>query len=342
MDIIIVGAGPVGLYLANLLEKKLDVLVLDKNPDFGKKADSGLYSTKISDFIPVRQSWIDHEVSSARLHSPTGQVIEMGKPATAAYVCDREKFTASLANRVKSKILLKATVNRIDISDSVTVETSRGKYEAHMVVGCDGASSVVRKHFLVKPDKILNGVIAIKKEPNKDSQVDLYFDKSLIKDGFFWKIPRGETTEYGALGTNVNYSYLETFFKIKDYEKRAAFMNLGLFKTYFPRAILVGEAAGQVKPWSLGGIIFGFTCAQIASEIIFEAFDRNDFSESFLKRYDDSWKKKIGKTIRTGIFFREMFEKMDNDSLERYFKKVKMLPYLSRLDMDFPSLELFG
>jgi flavin-dependent dehydrogenase len=340
-DIIIVGAGPVGLYLAGLL-KGLDFLVLDRNLSFGKKADSGLYSSRLADFIQPSPEWIEHEVLSARLHSPSGQTIELRKPSRAAYVVDREKFTCWMADKVREKVLLKTAVNGIEVSDRVVVKTNRGTHEARMLAGCDGASSIVRRHFGIRPAEILNGLTAIKKERNLDRHVDIYFDKSLIKDGFFWKIPRGETTEYGALGKNVNYRDLERFFRIKNYRKQAAFMNLGLFRTYFQRTLLVGEAAGQVKPWSLGGIIFGFTCARIASQVILEAFEKNDFSEDFLKKYDREWKRKIGRTIRLGLFFRKLFVDMDNETLESHFRKIRKIPFLNRLDMDFPRLELFG
>ena len=331
-----------GLYLASLLEKQLDVLVLDRNQALGKKADSGLYSANLSGFIPIEKGWVEHEVTGARLHSPGGKVLELNKPSTAAYVVDRERFTKWLAGRVKSRIVLGARVTCLEIGDTVKVTTTRGTFESKLLVGCDGASSIVRKHFSAKPKEIINGIIALKSEKNNDTQLDIHFDKNIIQDGFFWKIPRGKSTEYGALGKNVRYSDLENFFKIADYEKTAAFMNLGLFPTAFPRTILVGEAAGHVKPWSGGGIIFGFTCSQIARDVIFEAFQKGDFSEGFLKSYDELWKKKIGGTIKLGLHLRDFFIKMDNQILESYFTKFKKLPFLDRMDMDFPKLELLG
>ena len=340
-DVIIVGGGPVGLYLAGLLQEKLDVVVLDKNQVYGRKADSGLYSSHLEEFIPLQKEWIEHEVVGARLHPPTGEPITVTKSRAAAHVVDREAFTVWLASQVK-QAHLNTKVESIEITDQVTVKTNKGTFEGKLLVGADGASSIVRKHLGVKPEVILNGIIAITDEQNRDTHVDLYFDKNYITDGFFWKIPRGQSTEYGALGTKVNYQTLERFFIIKKYEKRAAFMNLGYFPTAFERVILIGEAAGQVKPWSLGGIIFGFTAATLAQKVLFKAFEKQDFSQKMLEEYDRAWKKKFGKSIRLGMRFRKQFIEMDNTTLEKWFHLFRTLPFLSKLDMDFPKLELFG
>ena len=336
-DVIIVGGGPVGLYLASLL--KGDVLVLERSPLVGNKADSGLYSTNLDNFLEIDEKCVEHRVTGAVLHSKN-ETIEVRKSTTAAYVADRQKFTAALYEKVKDKVLLQAAVKEIKIKDKVAVETNKGRFESKLLVGCDGASSIVRKHFGIQPKELLNGIIGITNEEDHSPQVDLYFDKSLINDGFFWKIPRGATTEYGALGKNVNFPLLEKFFKIKNYEKRAAPLNLGLFQTAFPRTILLGDAAGQVKPWSAGGIVYGFTCAQIAAKILGEALEKNDFSEQFLKTYDQEWKKKIGGPIRTGLLFRDLFIKMDNPKLDSTFRILRKLP-LSKMDMDFPDFGQF-
>lgn len=341
-DVAIIGAGPIGLYLASLLEKKLSVIVLDKNSSFGGKADSGLYSARLESFIPLEKKWIEHHVTTAVLHSSGGEEVILKKPSTAAYVVNRKQFTAWLSERLSCPVKLKQTVQRISIKDTAIVDTQDNSYEAKMLIGCDGASSIVRKHFGISPKEILNGIIGITAEENHSPAVDLYFEKKLLMDGFFWKIPRGKTTEYGALGKNVNYNDLETFFRIKNYEKHAAFMNLGYFPTAFPHTLLVGEAAGQVKPWSLGGIIFGFTCSKIASDVIFDAFTHGDFSENFLNAYDISWKKKIGGIIQLGLFLREQYKKMDNNAVDETFRNLRQKKFLDSLDMDFPSLELFG
>ena len=73
---------------------------------------------------------------------------------------------------------------------------------------------------------------------------------------------------------------------------------MGFQKTFFPRTLLVGDAASQVKPWSGGGVIYGFTCAGIAADVIKKAIEENNFSEEFLEEYEIRWKRENKKKMK--------------------------------------------
>jgi geranylgeranyl reductase family protein len=338
-DAIIVGAGPVGLYAASLLEKRLEVLVIEGGKGTGGKACSGLYSTRLGDFVQIQEGWVKNRVRKAVMHSPSGNELKLEKRGTAAYVVDRDRFTKHLARSVKSRVLFGARVRRIESGpDRMAVVTSKGRFESRVLLGCDGANSVVRRHFCVKPKEFVNGLIAITKERDSSDHVDMYFDKGALSDGFFWRIPRGETTEYGAFGKKATFKQLERFFGLKRYDKRAAVIPTGPCKTYFNRTLLIGDAAGITKPWSFGGVIYGFLCARIASRVIFQAFRQKDFSEGFLKAYEKGWKKSIGRTIMMGMVMRAVFKRMSNRHIDILFSKFGGKRFLNRMDMDFPSL----
>jgi digeranylgeranylglycerophospholipid reductase len=335
-DVIVVGAGPSGLYSASLLEKSLRVLVLEEHKEIGKPVQcSGLISKNLGGFVRIDEGFVENEVRGAILHSPKNEV-KLEKPDGAAYVIDRGKFDRFLERGLKSEIVLNSKVSKVDVKrDFVSVKTQGKEFKSRMLLGCDGPDSFVRNHFGIRPRESLRGLIAITKEKSDSDFVELWFDKSLLPDGFFWKIPRGESMEYGMLSKNAKFQGLENFFSLKGYEKRAGLIPIGLQKTYFPRTLLVGDAAGQVKPWSGGGVIYGLTCAKIASDTIKKAFKERDFSEEFLKQYETLWRKNIGKNIILGLMFREFYKDMDSGDLERFFEKLKGRR-LDELDMDFP------
>jgi len=339
-DLVIVGAGAIGLYLARLC-KEFDVVVLDKNKFIGKHTCSGLYSTNLQKFLDIKNEWIENKVNAAILHSPKGNKIQLKKGNIAAFVIDRDKMEEALAEGVSVKLGVK--VENIEIKkDKAVLKTNTGNIESKMIVGCDGAHSVVAKHFGVRPKEIVNGLIALTEEKDYNDFVELWFNKDFVKDGFLWKIPRGERTEYGLLGKNAQFKTLEDFFGIKNYEKRFGFIPIGpAEKTYFERTLLMGNAVGITKPWSGGGILYGLTCAQIASRVIHKAIKENDFSEKALKEYEIEWKKMIMKSINYGLVFRKLYKISGNNKIEFFFKVLGKAG-LNRLDMDYPAVDLLS
>ncbi|MCK5023294.1 MAG: NAD(P)/FAD-dependent oxidoreductase [Candidatus Aenigmarchaeota archaeon] len=336
-DIAVVGAGPIGLYTAKLCKDMgYKVVIFEEHDSIGiPLACSGLISSNLEKFFPDIKKWgvVEHVVDSAILHSKRSKLTL--KKSKAAYVLDRVKFDRKLSERVKSEIKFGTKVTGIKVKDNhVEINTNKGMEKSEIVIGCDGPLSVVARD-VTNNKQMIKGLIAMTKEKCNDGNVDLYFDKSKLNDGFFWKIPRGNVTEYGALGKDVLFSDIEIFFKIKNYEKFGGLIPVSpASKTYSDRIILIGDSAGQVKPWSGGGVIYGLTCAQIAVKVIEKAFRFNDFSEDVLKEYEMLWKRKIGKQIIAGRLFRKFLRLSSDFQLDVAIKTGSIFNY-KKLDMDF-------
>ncbi len=334
LDVIVVGAGPVGSYMASLLKGSMDVAVIEKAPSLGHKACSGLVSTNLDGFVKVPKELIEHRVRGAVMHSPGGSEIELKKEGTAAYVIDRPGFDRWMASGVKGMISFSTEAKGITVKeDQVEVRTGKGRMESRVMIDCGGANSIGARRYGAVPGELLTGLTAMAKEPDSSDHVEMWYDAQKLGDGFFWKIPRGSRTEYGMLGSRASFGQIEGFFGIKGYEKAAAPIPMGMVKTYYDRVLLMGDAACQVKPWSGGGIIYGFTAAQAAAR----ALEKGDFSEAGLKAYEDGWKEKLSRPITMGLMLREFLKDMDNDGLEAIFKKLGGAE-LNGLDMDFPLL----
>jgi len=228
--------------------------------------------------------------------------------------------------------LMGSRLKRIDFdAGSVTLTTGNKKIKCRVVAGADGASSVVGSALGAAPKEKVPGIIAIANEPNSSEFVELFFDRTLT-DSFLWKIPRGESTEYGMWGSGSRFDVLEKFFKIKGkYAKRSGVIPLGPPKTYFDRAILLGDAAAMTKPWSGGGVVYGMTCAQIAADVLL----KTNYSERSLREYEIGWKRAIGKQLSAGMFMRRLYKRSSNAQIDRLMATAKYLKLLNRLDMDF-------
>jgi len=335
-DILIVGAGPVGLYLTGLLGKSgLTVRILEEHDSVGiPNHCSGLVSRNLDLFVRPRSEWIEHEVSGSIISSGSSSVY-LKKPRPAAYVIDRERFDLSLSERLD--VTPGTRVEGVFAGEEgVSVKTNKGVFRAQMLLGCDGANSAVARSLGSRPKKLLMGVIGIVKEEDYSENVEIMIDKTLARDGFFWKIPRGKTTEYGLYASSADFVTLERFFGKRFHERRAGLIPLGPGKTFFNRTLLVGDAAGMSKPWSGGGVIYGLTAAKIAARTVVEAFEQGDFSEGFLAKYEREWKHAFGRQIQIGMFGRRLFEEMGDFEVELALKGMGIIsPILDRLDMDF-------
>lgn len=96
-----------------------------------------------------------------------------------------------------------------------------------------------------------------------------------------------------------------------------------LNRTYTERLIVVGDAAGQVKPTSGGGIYYGLLCAEIAAGTLHEALESGDLSANSLARYERRWKQKLGRELKTGYWARKLFEHLSDRQIDRIFDTVK-------------------
>jgi digeranylgeranylglycerophospholipid reductase len=333
-DVIIVGGNAIGLYLAKLLEDAgLDVLVLEEHRRIGEPLQcSGLYSKNIERFFRLPERLIQNRILGARLHSKNSGIV-LRKKDVAAYVVDRPGMERWLSKRTKSEILTGFRVSRIRVGKKAIAYSGK-PYESEIIIGCDGFNSVVARHFGMKPKESILGLIAIKEEENRSNFVDLWFDKDFVRDGFFWKIPRGKTTEYGAFGSGITFKSIERFFGVEKYRRYAGTIPLGGVKnSHFERSLLVGDSAAQVKPWSGGGIVYGLYCSTVASSVVSDAFEKNDFSANALKGYE-TWRRKIGKNIALGMFWRRLLRRFSNSQLDLVFRLLGAMD-LNWLDMDF-------
>ena len=100
---IIIGAGPVGSYLAvKLAQLGYKVLVLDKKTTAGQDiCCTGIVSKECLDLIPIDKNLIIRQVSSARFLAPSGKSLRLWRNDEVAYVIDRPALNLALADHAQ-------------------------------------------------------------------------------------------------------------------------------------------------------------------------------------------------------------------------------------------------
>ncbi|KKU85410.1 MAG: hypothetical protein A2667_02045 [Candidatus Wildermuthbacteria bacterium RIFCSPHIGHO2_01_FULL_47_27] len=257
----IFGAGAVGLYLAWKLSQLGHVaVVFEKMARIEIKPCSGLISETACRMIPGMERYVENRILSCRIHFPRKTINLSLKPT---FVCVPRKA-------------LNERLFRLAQSSAVSVVYSssfNGSFAEELlsrfdrIVGCDGAFSAVRKACRLGDPKMKLGLQAIASV--KDDSV--YADVWPEKGGFFWRIPRGETVEYGIMGARSSahgdFIRLIAELGVSDLGSiKSAPIPCGLRLPDNPRITLCGDAAGLTKPWSGGGLLWGFRAADILAE----------------------------------------------------------------------------
>ncbi|MFH1423707.1 MAG: FAD-dependent oxidoreductase [Candidatus Nealsonbacteria bacterium] len=270
----IIGAGITGLYLAwKLSAAGHKVTVFEKRPSIGKEACSGLFSERLLSFVPQSQALIQNRIESVLIHFPKKTVkVKFTKPFLLMSHAELDRLVAGLAEKAGAKIVLQSPIDVMPQGFD-------------QIIGCDGASSATRKSLGMKdPDLRLGirGFAALRDTSN-------YVETWAVKNGFIWKIPRGQETEYGVISELKSARPLFEEFLTKNnipIERTAsALIPQGLIIPRSDSVTLCGDAAGLCKPWSGGGVIWGL----VASSILLKDFPdlvkyRHDVKRYFLPK----------------------------------------------------------
>lgn len=314
-DLIVVGAGPVGSQLAKKFsEKDLDVLVIERSEEIGEPlACSGHVSPDIKNFLSDDEfeEIYQNEIIGANFHV-SGKEYNFYRNETVSYVIDRielDRTKAEQAQEAGAEYFLGERVEEVREEDQIVfVETDKDIYKAEMVAGCDGASSKVRDETdLPEPDHFYQGILCFTDEDDNSDFVDVMLD---VPKFFGWRIPRTDSVEYGA-AVPKGESPMEWLdkvtekFDITEDERKnicAGAIPIGPAETVTSeRAFLVGDAAGQTKPFTGGGILYGMRAATIAAEKI------DVYEPETLEDYEDAWRSELMHDIRLGKFIEKIY-----------------------------------
>jgi len=331
-DIIIVGSGIAGSYLAEKL-KRYKVLVIEKDKKISIK-DSGIVSEGIFEFFKGNKL-IREKISRMRFVSQNNKIEIEGN---IAYILEREDMSEFLRNKIEHKTAFE-TVKHIECSEGfITAKTDKNEYTAKLLVGADGANSIARNVITDKKPMLALGIMNKTESLDYDC-VNVFFNKYYSPDFFAWAIP--QSNEYGlmtAVRPMEYYNYFKQKMNLPNGKVRGSFIPIGMTKSYANRILLVGDACGQTKPLTGGGIVFSLKAAQHALDTIKYAFERDQFDEDILKYYEWNWKHDFGAEIKRQLFLRKLYRRMTNRQIDDLFSKFgQHIQQIGDIDYDMPT-----
>jgi digeranylgeranylglycerophospholipid reductase len=360
----VVGAGPAGLIAAReLAGRGFEVKVFEEHPVIGEPNHcAGILSVEGLKRlgVPPHEDFIQHEIKGGTIFSPSGASIRITSARTRAYTVDRalfDRFLAEMAMDRGAEIEIGHRMKELSTRDS-TVTGVRGDADvrSEIVLDAEGASgALARRIGLPRPeDGILAGVnVDIPNLEMEQEMVEVWLGEDLAPGLFVWAVPAGEVGVRCGLATRKGDAFelvkvfIERRFGVKDYAAPVRWPVLTggpIKKTYTDGLLLVGDVAGQVKPTTGGGVVLGGMCAMMAAEVAAEAIEAGDTSASFLRRYEERWRRGLGREFSTMLGARRFINKISDDNIDRVFDSLKssgLEPILERFveegDMDVQS-----
>jgi geranylgeranyl reductase family protein len=312
-EVIIVGGSITGGIAARESARKgFKTTIIEEHGFVGKQGKC----TALVSINGLKKIGVDYE--KAFMNDIYGAVIhskhfsfKVEKRTPMAVVLDRQKLDEEVVNEsVDDGADLKLRT-RLEGIENNKIKTNRQTLSFDYLVGADGFSSTTAT--LERFPEIKKKVLCYEAEfegKNEGKLVDVYLDSEAFPGFFEWVVPAGTETKTGFGTTKINEinaikkKFLQRA-EIKKFEKMKkefyAFIPMEERKKIQKRnVLLVGDAAGQAKPTTGGGIVFGGLGAITAIEK--------------LKDYEEEWKKQ--KTLKKHLLIRKFLDRLGNNILD--------------------------
>jgi len=336
-DFLVVGGGPVGCRVAAKLAKAgHQVAVLEKNPSVGGPVCcTGIVSRECLKRFRLPPELVLKELNSASVFSPSGKPLRLERSEMQAAVIDRGAFDAYMARQAQDegadyKLAHNVTGITINPDGIIARVERRGKaevYEARaLVLACGFGSRLSEMAGFGKARDWTAGA-QVEVEVENLSEVEIYLGNDIAPGFFGWLVPSGGSTALAGLMARENADgRLDAFLaalkakgRIIAITEKPRYRGITLEtprRTYRNRVLLVGDAAGQVKPLTGGGIFFGLLCADMASDTLHSAVEAGDFSASRLSAYKKEWKRLLRSELRLGRWAHKLYGRLGDGRVE--------------------------
>lgn len=286
-DVIIVGAGPAGTTLGYQLSRRgVKTILLDRESLPRDKTCAGGITARTVKSLDFDLSPVIERTACGinfSYHLGGSFVKLSGQPFIHTVVRSRfDHFLAQKAMEAGATVIDGTSVDEFVTSGSTTeVRTSGGAYAGRIVVGADGAYSMVAKSAGLMRDVSLDLALEARvtftdKLMGVDSMICI--DLGQIPGGYGWVFPKKDHLSIGV-GASARYSrqlrphfdrILNHFGVDSDVKVRGHLLPLRRKGMSIQRGntLLLGDAAGLVHPFTREGIFYAVRSAQLAAPVI--------------------------------------------------------------------------
>ena len=328
-DVVIAGGSVAGLLCAREISSKgFSVLVIEEDYEIGTPEHCGglvsIAGLAELGVIPFRKTF-DHMIDSAEITSPNGDSFTINSKKQKVIEISRRELDKQIAFQAqKNGAEIKVRTSFQEITDT-GVRTSEEKIDCKIFVDARGVSSLIHKD---RTGILSSAQYEIYADWIKKGKVEVIFDQEKYPGFFAWIIPSGDGKgKVGVAGRGIKVSEtLENILKEKGKFStiRKIFAPIwikGPIKNFVEgKTVIIGDAAGQAKPTTAGGIFTSGMGGVYAGQAISEFLKTNNRDE--LDQYQKKWMTRFGKEFEKQLLARKILERIDNNTINKLFETI--------------------
>ena len=328
-DVVVAGGSVAGLLCAREIALEgFSVLVIEEDYEIGTPEHCGglvsFAGLKELGVIPFRKIF-DHMIESAKITSPNGKSFTINSKKQKVVEISRRELDKQIAFQAqKNGVIIKVKTSFQEITDT-GIRTNEEKINCKIFVDARGVSSLIHKD---RTGILSSAQYEIYADWIKKGKVEVIFDQEKYPGFFAWVIPSNEGKgKVGVAGRGINVA--ETLDKIL--EERGNHSTIR--KIFAPiwikgpiekftegKTVIIGDAAGQAKPTTAGGIFTSGMGGIYAGQAISKFLETDDKIE--LEQYQKKWMERFGKEFEKQSFARKILERIDNKTINKLFESI--------------------
>jgi geranylgeranyl reductase family protein len=329
-QVIVIGAGPGGAYLAYLLARQgLEVLLLEKEHLPRHKPCGGGLTTKALAVLGDLEltPLIKDRVSRFEFTYCLGNPLVLNLDEPLVYTVERAEFDAFLVEKARAAGATVRENTRVDkvcqSGEQVMVKSGKHGWSAAIVAGADGAASVAARSLGLNTNPnyatTIEAHLSLSPTDMQPYRGTIKVDYGLVAGGYAWVFPREDHLSLGAGSFQRNRPGAhprDGLKRLLEHENLAAIAQATPYKgwpipigssdrdLHRDRVLLLGDAAGLADAFSGEGIHAALWSARLAAEVIGEQVNR---SQPDLTDYSRGVQDSLGRQLTGSIYLSRIF-----------------------------------
>jgi len=342
-DVLVVGGGPGGLTAAEGFARRgAQTVLFEEHDTVGVPVHcTGILSVESFAEFGLSEACRLNPLFRARFVSPAGIDVGYATATPLATVIDRSVFDSALADRARAAGVtvrsgLRVSSAEITSAGVVAIVGDEVVRARLLVLACGANYTLQRRLGLGLPRAYLH--TAQREVPARHpGDVELHFGRTVAPDGFAWAVPvvRGDR-RFARIGVmtadDPQRCYARMFAQVAGrwglendgVQPRQKLLPLGAIeRTYGTRLLVVGDAAGLVKPTTGGGIYYSILSGRLAADVGADALRRDQLDAGALSRYERAWRAELDDEFRAQHALRRVVSRMTDSDIDELFELAR-------------------